>query len=73
MDWIPISQMPEELKDGRDLLLWGHCKFGVNDDVYAPDANVGWWYPDTKCWITRRDGETITPTHYAIVTPPEGE
>jgi hypothetical protein len=69
--WTPIAQLPDELKDGREVLL---------ADERA--RKVGRWFVGTSCWflsdgpnalILRAPGdgfEISTPTHFAEITPP---
>lgn len=68
--WTPTDQMPDELRDGRDVLLWdnGHC-------------TVGAWRRTLEAWLLSDglggfacdelgDGYCIQPTHFAEITPP---
>jgi hypothetical protein len=61
--WRPIAELPDELKDGRQVLV---CE--QYDD--------GSWRADTCRWgdaLGWRDGgdqEFDEPTHFAEITPP---
>lgn len=64
--WTPIEQLPEELKDGREVLL----AFDDNDGY-----TVAWWSKALDAWTDIGDIglaglEGITPTHFAEITPP---
>ena len=63
--WKPIADMPDELKDGRQVLLhgtWRGKKVGTVLGKYS-DWLKGWNY----------NALPIQPTHYMEITPPEGE
>ena len=54
--WKPIADMPEELKDGRDVLL-------ANGNICILDrCDCGVWYNFNDYWKK--------PTHYIEITPP---
>jgi hypothetical protein len=55
IDWTPIADIPEHLKDGRSLLLW--CEGG---------AMVGSYWQGG--WISG-NGD-VEPTHFAEINPP---
>lgn len=66
MDWKPIETMPEEMRDGRRVMLYNPMAGGYTSEyrdghwpLYLWAGSVGHWYP--------------VPTHYAVITPPETE
>jgi hypothetical protein len=67
MDWIPIEQMPSELKDGRPVFLTaarrGRRIYRVDHWARPEDhaGYTGWGEFNTQFW---------PPTHYAEITPP---
>lgn len=54
IDWIPIADMPDALKDGRTFLVW------------AGHPCLGQWL-NGKLAYTRG---TVTPTHFAEINAP---
>lgn len=73
IDWIPIAEMPNALRDGRQVLLWQH-------DVIA-GAEVGTWLKgdiwndeDRMAggrWEALYDSGRIDGvTHFAEINPP---
>ena len=66
IDWLPIEELTDELKDGRNLLIW------ILDDFYIGSANVD---PDDGSirWWLDGEAEPITdqPTHFAELNRPE--
>lgn len=64
IDWIPIADLPEYLKDGRDVLLWS-----------SGSADVAiWWESGLKGrsgWITPEGVQLGPVTHFAEIDPPE--
>lgn len=61
IDWLPISELPEEFKDGRDVLLWrGAAKRSV----------VAHWRGDIGAWTSIHGGWTVLATHFAEISPP---
>lgn len=64
IDWIPIADIPDDWKDGRDVLLW------------APSgAEVGNWtdenFEGRPGWNDRGECLPIeNVTHCAEITPP---
>jgi len=72
--WHPIADLPDALKDGREVLLW--------ETVVGLGAELGAWYPagpahfpverllSEGVWCDR-DGATIHGiTHYAEINAP---
>lgn len=65
IDWRPIEEIPDELKDGRQVLLW--------DGVFG--AQVARWqrFWDTG-FASEIDGDPIAvedATHFAEISPPD--
>lgn len=66
-EWRPIKEIPSELKDGRQVLLWEGqviaCRWSVANIVQGWDSG----------FASEVDGEPIMvefATHYNEVTPP---
>ncbi|WP_343546767.1 hypothetical protein [Sphingobium yanoikuyae] len=66
IDWIPMADMPERLKDGHDVLFWSDDESVIalwdrfidgEDDIYED-------------WATRKGGHLIGATHFAEVNAP---
>lgn len=63
IDWIPISDLSDALKDGREVLFWD--VWGVPERKSARVA--------TFSGTDWRDDEGVpiwTPTHFAEINPP---
>jgi hypothetical protein len=56
--WRPIAELPDELKDGRKVLLWKERW-----------AFVGEW-DDKNGWTDQEWDRIANPTHFAEITPP---
>jgi hypothetical protein len=65
IDWIPIAEMPAELKDGRDLL-------GAEGPRLCVMAYLDGSGGDDPGWYAVRE-YPVEPTHFAEINPPEGE
>ena len=63
IDWSQISELPDEFKDGRDLLVWnGGCAIEANWYNNFGNGVAGW-----------RDGDhrrLDSVTHFAELNPP---
>jgi hypothetical protein len=65
INWQPIANMPEDRKDGRQMLLW------VVDGAY-----IGAWDSETssgKPWGWAdfyENGVRLEPSHWADINPP---
>ncbi|GGO96535.1 hypothetical protein [Stakelama pacifica] len=84
IDWKPIADMPQSLKDGREVLLgWWERNVGGTANPrpdYWSSVVVIWWkaFPHSEGrWDIVHTGEYAesssfyeTPTHYAEITPP---
>lgn len=66
IQWTPISEMPDELRDGRRLLLWGEFE-GNGYFVVAQ------WFPEGDYWESDDDYQYQNRcfTHYCEITQPE--
>lgn len=62
IDWLEIADMPEALKDGREVLL---------SPGSADQVDIGRWgrFLHGFGW-ENRDGTEIFPTHVAELHPP---
>jgi len=59
--WKPINRMPEDRRDGRNVLIW--------TDNHPAGAYVCGWVEHLGQWVAR--GPVIqSPTHWADITPP---
>lgn len=56
IDWLPIAELPEAFKDGRDLLVW------EREPVILQWHN-GWWADNGLTHIDE-------PTHFAEINAP---
>lgn len=64
INWQPITNIPEDRKDGRDMLLWDDAaRVGVWDPSDYYGEPFGW------CDSSER-GARIDPTHWADINPP---
>lgn len=58
--WRPIAELPDGLKDGRDVLLWS--TFGAASCK---------WNSGVRDWCFTQNGLTVWGvTHFAEITPP---
>jgi hypothetical protein len=67
--WKPIADIPEELKDGRHILL--ACDKGdglkwVAEGFWEEDANQGWYAANTH-WTDSYDGSLPFATHWVLL------
>jgi hypothetical protein len=67
IDWKPIAEMPEDRKDGREMLLWD----GTSADV-GVWASERWWEEGPGWNETTEGGPLNDITHYADINPPVG-
>jgi hypothetical protein len=70
--WTPIAQLPDELKDGREVLLW----LGKDGPTLASwvDYSGGGYVPEGEFanWSDERGPlGHLTVTHFAQITPPD--
>lgn len=62
--WRPIAELPDELKDGREVLL-----------ALESSSTVAWWNGSLECWtdigLAGLAGlEGMEPTHFAEINAP---
>lgn len=63
IDWIPIADMRDELKDGRAVLLWEDGRAYIAAWVETGGREVpSFWAADAGC--------RVTPTHFAEFNAP---
>jgi hypothetical protein len=64
IDWMLIAELPEALKDGREVLLWEPEEDGAGSAVVGKFADEHWFcacYDYQQVW---------SPTHFAEINPP---
>jgi hypothetical protein len=69
INWRPIDEMPDALKDGREVLLWAEAATCANFVTYAfeeVDGSKGNWHDD------RGSLGHLEPTHFAEIGEPNG-
>lgn len=59
IEWLPIAEMPDALKDGRDVLVW----FGEAAVAFYDDVSEQWRSTDYSF------AEEQT-SHFAEINPP---
>jgi len=65
--WHPIADLPDALKDGRDVLLWddkrqcGPHHFGFYAGVISPGSDY---------WLISGSSRRLEPSHFAEINPP---
>lgn len=65
IEWLPIADLPDALKDGREVLLWD----GSNADVGI--WSIQRWWDDGPGWNeTTEGGPLYHVTHFAEINPP---
>jgi len=42
IEWIPVAEAPEALKDGRDVLAWDDCAVVSRWETYSTYGAEGW-------------------------------
>jgi hypothetical protein len=67
--WTPISQLPDELRDGRQLLFTLARRFRFGDN---PLYSVAWWSSKIRRW--QETDEVLWSaddfTHYSEINSP---
>lgn len=71
IDWIPIAEIPENMKDGTCILLWFSA---LNTHKSIGDVVIeGWWFKSPKeiddGWETPM-GSIGEPSFFAYLNPP---
>ncbi|MEC3912185.1 hypothetical protein U5A82_17400 [Sphingobium sp. CR2-8] len=73
IDWRPIAELPDNLKDGREVLLW-ETVAGIGAEIasWSPSAM---WKPlavrnKEGVWCDRAGFTIRGITHYAEIGPP---
>lgn len=66
IDWIPLDDLPERLRDGRDLLFWS------NDEAVIAfwDTFLDEQDEEYQDWATQEGGHLVGATHFAEINPP---
>lgn len=59
IEWIPIAELPEAFKDGREVLFSSPASL----------TSVG-WYDDEIGWLYQGWNDKANPTHFAEINPP---
>jgi hypothetical protein len=69
IDWRPMIELPQEAKDGRQMLLW-HERLSMAD-IGTWDGYSGAWEIPTM--QTGRESVDLTSySHFAVIQPPAG-
>ena len=70
IEWLPIDEMPDEIKFGQEVLLWIE-----GTDKADPFAITAFWDVGGHGWTDNGRGDLfhINPTHWAELNPPGGE
>lgn len=66
IDWRPIAELPEALKDGREVLVWGD----ESADVATWQQRAHFGQGDPGWQDTGVGGELTDITHFAEISPP---
>jgi hypothetical protein len=61
IDWKPIAEMPDALKDGRRVLLW---------DVDLEQPETARWHGEWEIYERYGSDTLVGPTHYAEINAP---
>lgn len=72
--WRPIAELPDELKDGREVLLWDDgvevVRWGTHHPLWDLDKYGSTPPGPEQAWLDN-DGMAIHhATHFAEITPP---
>lgn len=65
--WRPIAELPDELKDGRQVLLWDADEPAGYAAVVASFSALG---GSLGCWRNDEFLPLQNPTHFAEITQP---
>lgn len=66
VEWIPIAEMPEEFKDGREVLLWRGFSAVEKWTSFARR-----YQDDAWGWSGGQEADDCAPaTHFAEINPP---
>lgn len=75
IDWIPIAEIPDELKDGREVLVWETVvRIGVEVVTWDPAGPS--WHPahrrlEEGVWCDRSGFTIHGITHFAEFNAPK--
>lgn len=64
IEWLPIEDLPEEMKDGRDVLAWG--RDGAVVVYWVESSGLG----AVSHWVSE-SGFIERPTHFAEINAPD--
>ncbi|CAM8655389.1 hypothetical protein [Sphingobium cupriresistens] len=66
IDWIPLGDVPERLKDSRDVMFWAddELKVAFWDTFLDGDDE------EYKDWALREGGHLTGATHFAEINAP---
>ena len=67
IDWQPIAAMPEDRKDGRQILLWSPARAAVGSWFSHGNGTGEWWVSD---WEPSAELPSDV-RFWADVSPPE--
>lgn len=69
IEWKPIDEMPDELKNGRQVLLWDDGEAIVG--VFVPLGGVFETSVDGWCVNSFECQPILRVTHFAEINPPK--
>jgi hypothetical protein len=67
IDWIPIADMPDALKDGREVLLWVSHGFPA---VYKWRGRFWWNMEDVRHYVANAPRQRRTSSLVMPSSPP---
>lgn len=67
IDWIPIADLPDYLKDGREVLLWD----GDSADVGTWSNTADFGHGEPGWSETTEGGRLLGITHFAELNVPD--
>lgn len=81
IDWIPIADLPDALKDGRDVLLfWPDYRYGDYREIGSQVIAVGRWKLNHRIGVSyfadtdESDDDGLAkygPSHFAEIDAPQ--
>ena len=69
--WLPIEGIPEDLKDGTEILIHGGKRNDVVIMLHGWQGFNGYAVASYDCGNWEGGGYEYKPTHYKLITPKE--